>query len=521
MLSLETPAAATIPAVSNSFWLASTPATDYPALSADTTVDVAVIGGGMAGITAAYLLKQAGLTVAVIEADRILQGTTAHTTAKITGQHGLIYHRLKTSLGQTKARQYADANRAALRFIADTVESAQIDCDFAWQPAYVYTTAAKSVRRIADEAEIAADLGFAAHYLTEIPLPFAVKAALRFDEQARFHPRKYLLALAATIPGAGSHIFEQTRAVPLEAGNPYIVHTDRGFRVNAEKVIVATHYPCFDDYGMYYARVYQERSYILGVKLREPFPAGMYITAEEPTRSLRSHPDEDGELVLVVGENHKTGYGGDTTRHYEHLRDFITGVYPVETIPYRWSTQDCHTLDSVPYAGRITAGLRDCYVATGFAKWGMTGSTAAALLIRDLIVDGASPWEELYRPARFTPAASAKTFAVQNLEVAAQFVTGKLLLDTAAADVAPGEGKAVVIDGQRVGAYRDEAGRLHLVDSTCTHLGCELKWNAAEKTWDCPCHGSRFTCDGKIVEGPALRPLREETGAVPPRMSKP
>lgn len=494
----------------HSYWMASTPQTGYPALDEDITVDVAIVGGGMVGITAAYLLKREGLKVAVIEADHILQGTTGHTTAKVTSQHGLIHDKIKNSMGEEKARQYADANESAIRMIAQLVKEKNIDCDFTWSSAYVYTHKDEYVEQIKDEVETASRLGINASYLDEIPLPFKVKAAVRFDDQAHFHPRKYLLALAKEIPGGGSYIFEQTRAINIEEGSTCSVLTNRNKKVTASNIIIASHYPFYDWHGLYFTRIYPERSYALGVRINGKYPGGMYITAEDPTRSLRSQPYGHSELVIVSGEHHKTGQGENTLNHYWKLIDFACETFDVQDVPYHWSTQDCMSVDDVPYVGHLTSKTPNLYVATGFRKWGMTNSTASAMILKDLIVKGDSPWEPVYNPSRTTIRASAKNFIVENANVAAQLVKGKLQALPEDIDIKEGEGKVVEVDGQRAGAYRDERGTLHLVDTTCTHLGCEVQWNAAEKTWDCPCHGSRYTYEGEIVEGPTLKSIKIE-----------
>lgn len=257
------------------YWIVSTPITEYPQLNEDITVEVAIIGGGIVGITTAYLLKNLGIKVAVIEADRILQGTTGHTTAKITSQHGLIYARLKNQIGEELTKQYADANEKAIRFIADTVKEHKIDCDFKWCPAYVYTQTEKYIKDIQDEVEAASSLGIKASYMEEIPLPFAIKAAERFDNQAQFHPLKYLKVLAEKIPGEGSYIFENTEATNITNKDFPIVITRNGPKIRAEKVIIASHYPFFDGGGLYFSRIYQERSYIVAVTIKEKFPEGM------------------------------------------------------------------------------------------------------------------------------------------------------------------------------------------------------------------------------------------------------
>lgn len=492
------------------YWLASTYKTNYPALENDIKVDVAIAGGGITGITSAYMLKKEGLRVALIDAGRILQGATGHTTAKLTSQHSLIYNKIKNYMGSEKARQYAEANESAIRTVSGLIKDEEIDCDFHWEPAYIFTLTDSYIQKIADEANVAKSLGIKASYIENIPLPFKVKAAVRFDEQARFHPRKYLLALAGKIAGDGSFIFENTRVVNIHEGNPCTVITRQGNRVIADYVIIATHFPCYDGKGFYFARMYPERSYALAVKVREKFLGGMYITAEDPAKSLRSQEYEGGELLIVSGEHHKTAHGARLRSHYEDLLEFTEKHYDVQELPYRWSTQDYTTLDKVPYIGRLTSKNPDIFVATGFRKWGMTSGTVSAMIIKDLIVKGENPWAELYDPSRFVPNPSITRFISMNAHVAAELVSGKLRPVTQDIDVEKGEAANVEIEGQKMGIYQDGEGTLHTVDTTCTHMGCELKWNDAEKSWDCPCHGSRFTYDGEIVEGPAINELQHD-----------
>lgn len=499
-----------MPDTPHPYWIASTPETSYPELLEDVDVDAAVIGGGMTGITTAVLLKKEGLRVAVIDADRIVQGTSGHTTAKITSQHSLIYNKIKKKMGQEMAKQYADANEAAIKQISDLIGEHNIQCDFDNQSSYVYTQDDNYVQKIVDESDTASSLGIKAFLIDKIPLPIDIKAAVRFDNQARFHPRKYLLALAGMIPGGGSFIYENTRAIDVEEGSTCSVVTKKGKRVHAKYVIVASHFPFYDGGGLYFTRLYPERSYALGIRIRGAYPGGMYVTAEDPGRSLRSQPLEDGELVIVSGEHHKTGQGGNMMAHYENLKRFSLDTFEVEEISYRWSTQDYTSADEVPYVGRITSTKPNIFVASGFRKWGMTNSTASAMIIRDLIVKGESLWEPVYSPSRFTPGASANKFVSENLNVAGQLISGKISPAPEDVDVNPGEGKIVSVNGQRTGVYMDEKGVRHSIDTTCTHMGCELMWNDAEKTWDCPCHGSRFTYEGDIVEGPALKPKKNQ-----------
>lgn len=490
-----------------SFWLASTPNIDYPTLQEDIKVEAAIIGGGITGILSAYMLNQKGVKIAVIESDRILQGTTGHTTAKITSQHGLIYGKVRNQISEELAGQYAEANESAIRTIEKIAKESKIECDFRPQSAYVYTLQDEYVDRIRDEANAASALGIKAAYLEEIALPFPIKAAVRFENQAQFHPRKFLLALAEEITNHGGQIFEQSKVVDIEEDGNYVLITNRGKKVIAEKVIIASHYPCYNKAGLYFTRIYPERSYVVAVKAQETYPGGMYISAEEPGRSLRSQSSADGELIFVGGEHHKTGQGVDTATHYEKLAAFAKETFTVEDIPYRWSTQDCMTLDGLPYVGYFTSDTPNLYIATGFGKWGMTNSMASALILTDLIIQGESPWQDVYNPSRQTIAASARNFVVENINVAKNLIGGKIQPLPEDVEIKPGEGKIIEANGQRAGAYRDEHGTLHVVDTTCTHMGCELSWNSAEKSWDCPCHGSRFSYEGAVIEGPALRPL--------------
>jgi Rieske Fe-S protein len=258
---------------------------------------------------------------------------------------------------------------------------------------------------------------------------------------------------------------------------------------------------------MYFARLHVERSYLIAIRAREEYPGGMYIGYEEPIHSLRGQRSDQGMLTLVGGAAHKSGQAEDTRQNYRALIDFAREHFTVEDIPFHWSAQDCMTLDGLPYAGRFTSDTPNLYVATGFGKWGMTNATASAMLIKDLITRGRSEWEEVYSPSRFDLTASIKNMVVENANVAVNLVKGKIEPLPEDIDLVPGEGKVIDHDGRRAGVYKDEEGHLHIVDTTCTHMGCELNWNSAEKSWDCPCHGSRFTVDGAVIEGPAVRPL--------------
>ncbi len=475
------------------------------------SVDVAVLGGGITGITAAQLLKREGKSVALLEAKRIANGVTGYTTAKLTVGHGLIYARLEKTFGREAATMYADSNRAGIERIARFVEEERIDCDFERTSNFVYTESRGDVQRIRDEVEAARRCGVQAEMTTETELPFPVAGAVRVDEQAQFHPRKYLLPLAAGLPGDGSHVFELTRARNIRARNGgYVVEADTG-ALHARAVVVATHLP-FLDRGFFFAKAHPSMSYAVASEIEHSVaPRGMYISAAEPTRSIRSTPGGEGRRVLIIGgEGHKPGLEDDTEQRYRALEQFLAERFQLASSTHRWSTHDYLPVDGMPYIGRLTRRTDHVYVGTGFAKWGLAKGTAAAMLITDLIVGRPNQWSELYDAKRLNPGASAKRFLKENGQVGLHFVHGRLKARTGREELerlGPGEGAIARVRGKQIAAYRDDDGVLHTLSPTCTHLGCVVEWNTAERTWDCPCHGSRFSGTGIPIEGPAISRL--------------
>ncbi|XVH33511.1 FAD-dependent oxidoreductase (plasmid) [Haloferacaceae archaeon DSL9] len=495
-----------------SLWLATTPATDYAALEDGLDVDVAVVGGGITGLTAAIHLKEAGKSVAVIEADRIVEGVTGHTTAKITSQHGLAYDALLSKFGVEKARQYADAQEAAIDEIERRVERDDIDCDFQRTDAYTYAESRSDIERIDKEVRAARRLGLPASYVDSTPLPFDVEGAVRFENQAQFHPRKYLLSIAERVVGDGSFVFEATRALDIDPGSPCRVDTARG-EVVARDVIVATHFPFFDRAG-YFARMHPHRAYLLAVSTAGEPPEGMHYSTASPPDTIRTYSTGDEELVLVGGQSHKPGLDGPpTSERYRRCEAFAREKFDVESIEYRWSTMDYSPVDRVPFIGRIGPLAKHVYVGTGFKGWGMTNGTAAGMILSDLIVEGSNQWADVFSPLRFTPKASAKSFVEENAKVGGSFVVDRIRSATSdeAAALRKGEARVARRDGRPVGIYRDEEGTVHAVSATCPHMGCLVRWNDAERTWDCPCHGSRFAYDGNVISGPALEGLDYRT----------
>src|SRR4051794_7992462 len=502
-----------------SLWVDTAPETDYPVLRAGLHVDVAVLGGGIAGLTTALLLKRDGAKVAVVEAGRVGAGVTAYTTAKVTSLHGIQYQSVESSFGEDGARVYAEANEAGLERVAQFVDELAIDCDWRRKPAYTYAEDDGDRGKIEDEVEAAVRAGLPATFTTDTDLPWTVAAAIRVEDQAEFHPRLYLLALAEEVDGDGSHVFERSRAIAVAGGRERVrVSTTRG-ELTADQVVVATHFP-FLDRGGYFARMHPERSYGLGLYLKRgaKAPQGMYLSTESPSHTVRSHPTARGgastkEMVITGGESHKTGQGGDTAARVARLERWTRERFDVESIEYRWSTQDNMPVDGVPFIGRLAPFQKRLWVATGFMKWGLTNGTAAGMILTDLIGGRDNPWASLFDATRFKPLASAKELVKENANVGVRFVgdhVGRPDVRSVEA-LAPGQAGIVRRGAGKVAAYREEDGTLHTVSAVCTHLGCQVKWNEAERSWDCPCHGSRFDFTGRVIQGPAVKDLEEKT----------
>jgi glycine/D-amino acid oxidase-like deaminating enzyme/nitrite reductase/ring-hydroxylating ferredoxin subunit len=473
-----------------------------PRLEASTDADVAVIGGGIVGITTALLLQEAGVRAVLLEAGRLAGGVSGYTTAKVSSQHGMIYERLRSGFGADGARAYGAANEAALAWIADRVERDVIDCDFRRRASYAYLGPGADRANAEREAEAALAAGLPASFVEETPLPYPVAAAVRFDDQAEFHVRKYLLALADEL----DEVYEHSHAVQVDEHGRCVVKTPGG-SVTADHVVVATHYP-FLDRALAFARVSQQRSYALLCRIAGDPPAGMFISGDSPTRSVRAVPVDGEELLLVGGEGHKTGEGGDTEARYRALERFAREHWDVESVAYRWSSQDGTTIDGVPYVGPLTPRNEHVLMATGFAKWGMTGGTAAAMILSDRLLGRENPWSELFNPNRIKPRAAVK-FVEENAKVGLHLLGDRITKrgTRPIEDLAPGEGDIVRHAGEKVAGHRRDDGTLVAVSPLCTHLGCQVNWNTAERSWDCPCHGSRFSPEGEVLQGPAVHRL--------------
>jgi len=507
-----------IPGPANpSLWVTTGPSTAFPPLDGDLDVDVAVLGGGITGVTVARLLKAEGKSVALVEARRIGHGVTGYTTAKLTLGHGIVYTRLERQLGARAARLYAESNQAGVERVARFVEEEGIECDFERTVNVVYIEAASDVPILGEELAAAGRAGVEARFTTETELPFRVAGAIEVGGQAQFHPRRYLVRLAERLPGGGSHIFELTRALDVrEQGRVCVLETDRG-AIRARDVVVATHLP-FLDRGLFFARTQPSMSYAISAPIdAEQAPRGMYISVGQPTRSIRSTPHSNPSRMLIVGgEGHTPGTEANTRDRYLALEQFLVDTFDAGQVEHRWSAHDYLPADDLPYVGRLTRGSEHVYVATGFAKWGLAKGTYAAMLITDLIVGRANPLTELYDTTRLRPAASARRLLLENAQVARHFFLGRIRSRPSREEIEalrPGEGVVARVARRRVAAFRDDSGTLNTLSATCTHLGCPVEWNTAERTWDCPCHGSRFAATGEVIEGPAttaLQPIRLE-----------
>lgn len=486
--------------------------TAYAPLAGDVSVDVAVIGAGITGVTAAHLLTEAGKSVALLEANRIGYGATGYTTAKLTVGHSLIYKDLISSFDEGTAGRYARSNQEAIELVAELVRAHRLDCDFERASNYVYVESSSSVSDLEAEVDAARRAGVAAELTTETDLPYPVAAAVRVDDQAQFHPWRYIAALARLVDANGGTVFELTRATAIDSGDPCVVQTPGG-RVRAAHVVVATQLP-FLDRGLFFTKAHPMKSYAIAAEVDEgAAPRGMYISSDQPTRSVRSTPAGEGRRMLIVGgEGHKPGTAS-ARESYGKLERFMQERFGVGEATHRWSTHDFSPVDKLPYIGRVRRGDDRVLVATGYAKWGMTKGTLAASMLRDRILGRANEYADLYDANRINPKQSAATFAKENGRVAGYFFRDRVRPRDGRQELerlAPGEGTIARIGGKQYAVHRTETGELKACSARCTHLGCIVGWNDADRAWECPCHGSRFAADGTVVQGPATADLEPQ-----------
>ena len=417
----------------------------FDSLGENIKSDVLIIGGGIAGLLCAYHLEKAGVSYTLVEADRICSGTTKNTTAKITSQHGLIYSKLVENEGVERARAYLLANEAALSEYRTLARG--LDCDFETRDSYIYSLNDRAA--LEKEMEALSLIGYNAELCDTPELPFDTVGAVKFARQAQFNPLKFLAYIAK-----GLNIFENTKVRELRG---LVAVTDKG-EIEAKKIIIATHFPIINKHGAYFVKMYQHRSYVVALEGAGKID-GMYLDESSGGLSLRRYKD----LLLLGGGGHRTGKSGGA---YQELEAFAKKKFPFASIKYRWAAQDPITLDSMPYIGNYSSATPDVFVITGFNKWGMTSAMLAARIISDSIIGAYNEYSELFSPSR--PMRRPEMF--KNI-------------------------------------FSSAAGLIKPTRPRCPHLGCALTWNSAEHSWDCPCHGSRFSEDGKLLDGPATADL--------------
>lgn len=430
----------------NSVWEQTFSKDKFRRLNKDIKTDVLIIGGGMAGVLCAYYLNRAGVSYTLVEANTIGGGITKNTTAKISSQHGLIYDKIIKKYGIERAKQYLEINQAALKTYRDLCQN--IDCDFEEKNSYVYSI--DNRQKIEDEITALNKLGFNTEFTKDLPLPFEVAGAVRYPNQAQFNPLKFLYSISK-----GLNIYEHTKVREL-VGTTAI--TDGG-RIYAKKIIVATHFPFINKHGGYFIKMYQHRSYVIALR-NAPDVNGMYVDESQTGMSFRNY---DG-LLLLGGGAHRTGKKGG---NWEELRTFAKNNYPDAKEKYHWATQDCMTLDGIPYIGPYSKGTKGLYVTTGFNKWGMTSSMVSAMILCDMVRGRKNEYQDLFLPSR-----------------------------------------SILHPQLALNAFESTKGLLTPKTKRCPHLGCALKWNPYEHTWDCPCHGSRFAKNGEVIDNPATGDLK-------------
>ena len=474
----------------NAIWQYNRKRFSRPPLNKNIKADVAVIGGGLTGILTADALIAEGKRVVVLDTSVIGSGQTGKTTAKVTSQHGDIYHKLEHSFGSSAAAQYAQANQRALSAYRQLIRMRHIRCDWEDTDACLYST--ESSEPLTEEARAQQRAGLDAKYCAKHDLPFSVKGVVRLSGQGQFHPLKFLYALAEDL-----RIYENTQIRAVESDR---IETDSG-SVTAEQIIFTCHFPFINWPGGYFLRMHQERSYVLALT-GTPKLSAHYFSVDSGGLSLR----QAGDYLLLGGGSHRTGE--NCSDPYESLRRSASLLFPESCEAAHWSAQDCMTLDGIPYIGHFSSATPNWYVATGFGKWGMSSAMVSALLLRDSILGRDAAWGSIFSPLRITPAPSAASFLDEGVH-AVRGLSRRLFSNahSAAQTLPPAHGGVVELDGQKIGLYRSSEGEVWMVDIRCPHLGCQLSWNQAEASWDCPCHGSRFNYRGQPMDGPAQTKL--------------
>ncbi len=509
---------------------------NFKPLNKNIETDICIIGAGLTGLSCGYYLSKKGLNVTIIEKDEVCSKTSGSTTAKITSQHNLFYDYLAKNYGIEFAKDYLEANEEAIKNIKTIVDEEKIKCDLSKQSAYVYcskksdlplfTQEINTINQIksilnttpyssnhlkeSDNNLKSGGLSFDARFKKNLNIPIKNFGGIEFKNQAMFNPRKYCFGLVDCILKNNGTIFEKTSATNIKFENNLYKITANNKIITASYVILATHFPIKNFPGIYFIKMYQDISYVIAVKTKEKTFDGYYINESSPAISFRNVYEKAGEnTVLISGNGHKVGRTNKDIDCYKFLEDVAKKLFNEYEIISKWSTQDCISLDKLPYIGNFSKILPNIYVATGFKKWGMTLSNISANIITDKILGKENKYEYLFKPSRIGALKNSKAFGEQMKETIYSIGLNKLKLpDETVKDIKEGTGKIVMYNGKKVGAYKDKNGICYLVNPICTHLKCELQFNQTDKTWDCPCHGSRFTYKGQVINNPALFNLK-------------
>jgi glycine/D-amino acid oxidase-like deaminating enzyme/nitrite reductase/ring-hydroxylating ferredoxin subunit len=494
-------------------WRDSVTLPQFESLTHDAQVDVVIIGAGLTGITAAYLLKQAGAKVALIDRQRCAAADTGHTTAHLTYVTDKRLRTLVKEFGKDGAKSFWEAGTAGIDQISDLVREQKIDCDFRWVNGFLHGQLKESDKKdrstLEEDAELARELGFESEFVESVP--YAKRPGVRFANQSKFHPLKYLAHLVSKIPGNGSYVFENTEAGEIEE-KPMTVHAGR-YKIRCEYLMIATHTPLIGKLGMVSATLFQTKlslytSYVLGARLpKDSVPEALYWDTSDPYYYLRIDRQPDHDYAIFGGRDVKTGQEKDVKEVFKSLEKDLKDVLPSAEVQHRWLGQVVETDDGLPFIGE-NAGKQ--FVATGFCGNGFTLGTLSAVMARDRFLGRKNPWFDLFRVDRKKFHGGAWRYIKENLDYPYYLMRDRLARaeDTTAEELKIGEGKIIKVDGKKVAAYRDETGKLVLSSPVCTHMGCIVRWNDADKTWDCPCHGSRFKPAGEVFSGPAETALK-------------
>ena len=493
----------------NSVWLDSVNRFDnLGSLNEDVEADICIIGAGIFGATCAYYLSKLGYKTIVLEKDDIATKTTAFTTGKITSQHGLFYSYLMKTFGLSFAKNYFDSNEEAINNIVNIIEDEKINCDLELQNNYVYTASASSIPAIEEEISAVQSLGGSCEFTTTTSFPFKIKGAACFKNQAQFNPLKYVHALCQKSIDRGTTFYINTVATNIEKHGELYQTFANNHIITSKYVIVASHYPFMKLPGFYFSKMYQSTSYIIAIDAKKTLPNGMYICSDVPHFSFRTAKFNGKRILLIGGFEHKTGLHISYKDSYGALENEAKSLYPECEVLYKWSTEDCISLDKVPYIGSYSPTLPNVFVGTGFKKWGMTLSNVAANIIVDKIQNVDNKYAEIYCSSRFDAFKNFKEFKNMMVQSANSLIFNKLKPSEEDFEEIPNDSGGIIqINKEKVGIYKDVNGKVFAVKPICTHLGCLLSWNDVDKTWDCPCHGSRYDFSGKNIYNPAFDDL--------------